>query len=132
MTEGVKRLAIVAAVCSAFVCSAGAREHQYVPGKLIDLRRYDTTAILPKFCLAIQVGDLSYLVQYERVDRVDFDPRKLVVGDALSVRVKDDNLWFLTGRPHNDEAKGKIVRRERIQPSSGPATCSLPVAVSPH
>lgn len=103
-----------------------AQKPAYVTGKLVDLRRYSegTRPIRGSatFCLAIQVQDVSYLVDYEPLYGADHPPKELIVGDPIQVKIKGSNLWFVVAK--RDPDKTRIVRRERIPPDGVPTTCA--------
>ena|ERR1039458_1699299 len=103
----------------------------YQTAKLVDLRAYPTGGGRARaqysFCLAIQVEDISYTVNYETVLRGSYQPTNLVVGDPIEIRTKGNDLYFKTGNSSPDEAKTNITRRERITSDSKPTTCALPV-----
>ncbi len=100
----------------------------YVTGKLVDVRRYTEAPIRGNgiFCIAIQVEDISYLLDYEPFYGADHPPEELIVGDPIQVKIKGNNLWFIAGK--RDPDKARIIRRERVSPEGVPATCALPVA----
>lgn len=83
----------------------------YQTGKLIDLRSYETGAGASRaqrsFCLAIQVEDISYLVRYESFLRGNYEPTNLIVGDPMQIRIKDDSLYFRTGKKERSTRKNK-------------------------
>jgi hypothetical protein len=105
----------------------------YQAAKLVDFRAYPTGSGSARaqysFCLAIQVGDIAYTVNYETFLRGSYQPTNLVVGDSIEIRTKGNDLYFKTGASSPDEVKAHITRRERITPDSKPATCALPVSV---
>jgi hypothetical protein len=124
------------------VCGAASGPHKrvYEIGKLVDVRSNSTGAGALRgqrtFCLAIQVQDISYIVLYAPLWRNDYEPTKLIVGDPVDVRIKEDDLFLRTGnkftndlthKQHEEETKMKIVRRERITSDKKPSTCGLPV-----
>ncbi|MGB8582957.1 MAG: hypothetical protein WCD47_19220 [Candidatus Sulfotelmatobacter sp.] len=78
--------------------------------------------------MAIQSGDVAYVVHYEAWGRNSYQPTNLFVGDPIEVRITDRYLYFKTGKKPA-EAKAEIVRRERI-PAGNPVACPSPVAVS--
>ncbi len=106
----------------------------YQTAQLVDLRVYPSGRPSPlaaqnSFCLAIQLEDIAYTVDYGTILRGSYQPTNLVVGDSIEIRTKGDDLYFKTGKRSPDEAKAHITRRERITPDSKPITCALPVAV---
>lgn len=110
--------------------AAAGQRSGYVTGKLLDVRRYTTTPIRGHavFCIAIQVEDISYLVDYEPFYGADHPPKELIVGDPIQIRIKGDSLWFIAGK--RDPDKTRIIRRERISPDVVPPTCAVPVAAT--
>lgn len=110
---------------------AYAREKpEYKSGRLVDVRSTPTgngaLRAQNSFCLAVQLDDVSYIARYEPFSRGSYEPTDLIVGDPIEVRVKDDNLYFRSGK---NQAKAHITRRQRVLSGQPPATCSLPVAV---
>ena len=105
----------------------------YQAAKLVDFRAYPTGSGSARaqysFCLAIQVEDIAYIVNYEAFLRGSYQPTNLVVGDPIEIRTKGGDLYFKTGTSSPDEHKAHITRRERIAPESKPATCALPVSL---
>lgn len=106
----------------------------YQIAKLIDIRAYPTGAGAARaqysFCLAIQLQDISYIVHYQTFSRGGYQPTNLIVGDPIEIKIKDDNLYFKTGKKSSDgDAKAYITRRERVAPNSDSITCALPVAI---
>ena len=132
------RIASVLAL-NAFLLGSGTVGHAkdknvYQTAKLVDLRASATRLGPPRaqysYCLAIQAGDISYIVSYEPFLRGSFKPTDLIVGDPIDIRIKGDRLYFKTGKESSDdEAKAHITRQQRITPDSKPATCGLHVAV---
>jgi hypothetical protein len=88
----------------------------YQTGKLIDLHREGTGAGAARaqgtFCLAVEVGDMTYLVSH-------------VVGDPVEVKIKSKDLYLK--RPKGGDLKTYITRRERNAPDKKPLTCALPI-----
>jgi hypothetical protein len=109
-----------------------AEKPEYQTGKLVDLRRDSTTSGAARaqgsFCLALELGDMSYLVRYEATWRWNYEPTDLVVGDPVEVRIKGNDLYVK--KPKGGDSKTNIVRRERNAPNKKPMTCGLPVATS--
>jgi len=116
----------------------------YQTGKLIDVRAYATGAgalrAQHSFCLAVEVEDISYIVHYEAAMRGNYEPTNLIVGDPVEVKIEGNAMYLKTGKKwtndishkqHDDQAKMKILRRERVPSDHKPATCALPVAVDP-
>jgi hypothetical protein len=105
----------------------------YQTARLVDLRAYPTGGgafrAQYSFCLAFQVEDVSYMVEYWAFSRGSYQPTNLIVGDPVEIRTKGDDLYFRAGKKPEDESKAHITRRERVTPDSKPATCALPVAV---
>jgi hypothetical protein len=103
----------------------------YQPGKIIDLRRDSTGSGAARaqgsFCLAVELGDMSYLVRYEAYWRWTYQPTDLVVGDSVEVRIKADDMYLKTLRGN---MKTHIVHREKNTPGNNPVTCALSVATS--
>jgi len=110
----------------AIATTAVAQKPGYVTGKLVDLRRYsESTRPIHSsgtYCIAIQVQDISYLIDYEPWYGTDHPPKELIVGDPIQVKIKGDNLWFMVGK--SDWHKNRIVRRERIPQDGVPSTCA--------
>jgi hypothetical protein len=100
----------------------------YQTGKLVDMR-----SKAGSFCLAIQVDDMSYLVE------APWDSTDLVVGDPIKFRItlgkstrywsSDTRMYLKMGKTSFDDEKVRLVRSERIMPDKKAATCALPVAV---
>src|SRR5437879_8222630 len=106
----VNRLALIIMLGLAIATTAVAQKSGYVTGKLVDLRQY-SLATRPvhgsaTFCLAIQVQDISYLVDYEPGYGANHPPKELIVGDSIQVKIKGDNLWFIVGK--HSRAKNPI------------------------
>jgi hypothetical protein len=118
----------------AFLSVSNAKEKAvYQTAKLVDLRAYPTGGgafrAQYSFCLAFQVEDVSYMVEYWAFSRSSYQPTNLIVGDSVQIRIKGDDLYFKAGKKPDDETKAHITRRERIAADSKPATCALSVAV---
>jgi hypothetical protein len=120
---------VLAAALLVFPTATPARDKVYETGKLIDLRSQSKS----EACLAIQIGDISYLVHYVNAAPFlggGFQPGSLIVGDPVEVRIKGDHLYLrLTQKKYEDEEKMRILRRERVTPEKPPATCAVPVEV---
>jgi hypothetical protein len=101
----------------------------YQTGKLIDLHRESTGAGAARaqgaFCLAIEVDDMTYLVNHEAEWRWSYEPTDFVVGDPVEVKIKGKDLYLK--RPKGGELKTSITRRERNAPDKKPMTCALPI-----
>jgi hypothetical protein len=74
----------------------------YQTAKLVYLRSYPTGSGALRaqysFCLAIQVEDVSYIVEYLAFSRGSYEPTNLIVGDPIEIKTKDDRLYFKTGK----------------------------------
>ena len=96
-------------------------------GKLIDVQRISTAGGVTRagcFCLAVQIGDISYLSRYEP-DSWPFpvyDPSELVVGGEIRVRVVGGNLYI--EYPNGGELQAGINRRVQLTADTQPATCA--------
>lgn len=105
----------------------------YQTARLVDLRAYPTGGgafrAQYSFCLAFQLEDVSYMVEYWAFSRSSYQPTNLIVGDSVQIRTRGDDLYFKAGKRPDDETKAHITRRERVTPNSKPVTCALPVAV---
>lgn len=77
--------------------------------------------------MAVDSGDLTYVLRKEAYWRWSYEPTDLVVGDTFQVKV-DGNSMFIK-RPNGKEIKMGISRRERRQEGKPSATCALPVAL---
>lgn len=101
----------------------------YITGKLVDLRRDETGAGAARaqgsFCLAVEVGDLTYLVSHEAAWRWSYEPTDLIVGDPVQVRIKGKDLYFKKAK--GGDLKTSITRRERNTPEKKQLTCALAV-----
>jgi hypothetical protein len=102
---------------------------QYQTGKLIDLRREDTGAGAARaqgsFCLAVEVGDMTYLVRHEAAWRWSYEPTDFIVGDPVEVKIKGNDMYLKKAK--SGDLKTSITRRERNAPDKKPLTCALPV-----
>jgi hypothetical protein len=102
---------------------------RYETGKLIDLRREDTGAGAARaqgsFCLAIEVGDMTYLVRHEAAWRWSYEPTDFIVGDPVEVKIKGNDMYLKKAK--SGDLKTYITRRERNAPDRKPLTCALPV-----
>lgn len=74
------------------------------------------------FCLAVQVGDVSYLSRYVRLSRSAYDPSELNVGAEIRVRVIGGNLYL--EKPNGGELQTIITRRQQLTADTKPATCA--------
>ena len=101
----------------------------YRTGKLVDLRRESTSSGAARaqgsFCLAVEVGDMTYLVQHEAYWRWSYEPTDFVVGDPVEVKIKDNAMYLKKSK--GGDLKTYITRRERNAPEMKPITCALPV-----
>jgi hypothetical protein len=128
-----KRLhfAVLAAAVYGLSVGAGADEKPtYQKGKLTDLRREGTGSGAARaqgsFCLAIELGDLTYVVREEAYWRWSYEPTDLVVGDPVEVKIKGNDM--LIKKPKGGDLKTRISRRERNSPDKKPMTCGLPIS----
>jgi hypothetical protein len=107
------------------------KNHDYRIGKLVDLRREGIGAGAARaqgwFCLAVELGDMTYLVHQEARWRWSYEPTDFVVGDPVEVKIKDNDMYLK--RSKGGDFKTYIVRRERNAPDKKPMTCGLPVAI---
>jgi hypothetical protein len=121
-------VAIVGFVLAATPLYAG-EPTNFVTGKLVDLRREGTGAGAARaqgsFCLAVEVGDLTYLVSHEAVWRWSYEPTDFIVGDSVEVRIKGKDLYIKKAK--GGDLKTYITRRERNTPDRKPLTCALAV-----
>jgi hypothetical protein len=103
----------------------------YQTGKLVDLRREGTGSGAARaqgsFCLAVEVGDMTYLVSHKAYWRWSYEPTDFVVGDPVEVRIKGNNLYLKKSK--DGDLETSITRRERNLPDKNPITCGLPVAI---
>jgi hypothetical protein len=125
------RFAVLTAAVYGLVVGAGAAEKPpYQNGKLTDLRRYDTGAgsgrAQGSFCLAIELGDMTYIVREEAFWRSSYEPTDLVVGDPVEVQIRGNDLYIR--KPKGGDLKTHISRRERNSPDKKPSNCGLPVS----
>lgn len=124
-------LFVVSALALAVSVHAGDKTG-YQTGKLLDLRREGTGAGAARaqgwFCLAVQVGDMTYLVHQEARWRWAYEPTDFVVGDPVEVKIKGNDMYLKKSK--GADFKTYIVRRERNAPDKKPMTCGLPVATS--
>jgi len=124
--------ALVLGALVATVTVAGKdKPSSYENGKRVDLQRYSTGSGALRaqgaFCLAIQVGDLTYLARHEAYWRGSYEPTDFVVGDRVEVKVKGNDLYLK--KPKGGDLKTSITRRERNILGKSPADCSLAVSV---
>jgi hypothetical protein len=80
---------------------------EYQTGKLIDLHRESTGAGAARaqgtFCLAVEVGDMTYLVSHEAAWRWSYEPTDFGVGDPVEVKIKGKDLYLK--RPKGGDLK---------------------------
>lgn len=111
-----------------FALPLTAKPREWQDGKLIDVRSHETGngALRAQngYCLAVEVGQVDFLLEYEPYGRGSYQPSDLVVGDTVKVNI-DGNNMHLT-KPSGGEFKAHIVRRERVS-DKGPVSCALPV-----
>jgi hypothetical protein len=73
-------------------------KHEYQAGKLVDLRRESTGAgaALAQgwFCLAVELGDMTYLVYQEARWRWSYEPTDFVVGDPVEVKINGNDMYL--------------------------------------
>lgn len=109
---------------------AAAKQREWSTGKLLDFRMSDTGAGAARaqgeFCLAVQLGDIAYLLQYEPYSRWAYQPTDLVVGDQIQVQIDGKHMYINKPKGGGD-FKTNIVRREKIVAGVSPSTCALPV-----
>lgn len=122
-----KRFTLAVVLLFAFV--ANAAEKTYETGKLVDLQQSDMRAgdgskMPPLFCLAIQVHDITYLVEHQGRWAWSDKPTELIVGDPVEVRIDGSKLFL---KMPKGEYKATITRRERNDARI--SSCSLPVQV---
>jgi hypothetical protein len=102
----------------------------YQTATLTDLRRHSTGGGAARaqgsFCLAVELNDMTYIVQYGAYWRWSYEPTDFVVGDPVQIRIKENTLYLR--KPKGGDLKTYIVRRERNQPEKPHANCALPVA----
>ena len=123
-----KRLRLFAlALALAVVPIQAADNSGYQTGKLVDLRREGTGSGAARaqgsFCLAVEVGDMAYLVRHQAYWRWSYEPTDFVVGDPIEVKIKGNNMYIKTSK--GADLKTSISRRERL--GKEPPTCGLPV-----
>jgi len=98
-----------------------ARQKSYQTTKLIELE-----AGTADFCFVVQVDEIAYLaIAHDR-------PSKMIVGDPIQIRIKDDNLFIKTVRQwkyDGDEVKGKIKIRKRVTTDGKLPSCALAVTI---
>ena len=78
-------------VCSV-VPAQTADKSDFQAGKLVDFRREGTSSGAARaqgsFCLAVEVGDMTYLLRHEAYWRWSYEPTDFIVGDPVEVLVK--------------------------------------------
>ena len=126
----ISTILVLAAVLSAGVHQVHAAEKStFQTGKLVDLRRDETRSGAARaqgsFCLAVELGDMTFVSRYEPYWRWTYEPSDLVVGDPIEIAVKGENLYIK--RPKGGDVKTHITRRERNSADQEPVTCALPV-----
>jgi len=121
-------LLVVLSLLSVFTVYA-AETSDYQTGKLIDLRRTGTGSGAARaqgsFCLAVEIGDMTYLVRQESTWRWSYAPTDFIVGDPVEVRIKGNDMFLKKSK--GGDLKTHITRRERNSPDKNPPTCALPV-----
>jgi hypothetical protein len=99
-------------------------------GNLVDVQRTGTGAGAARaqgaFCIAVAVGDVSYLSRYEPHWRWAYEPTDLVVGDSLHVRLDGSHLYIQ--KQDGGELKTEITRRQRVTADTKPVNCGLPIS----
>jgi hypothetical protein len=123
------RLFIVVVLALSAGSVHGGEKAVYQTGKLVDLRREGTGSGAARaqgsFCLAVEVGDVTYLVRHEAYWRWSYEPTDFVVGDPVEVKIKGNGMYLK--RAKGADLKTYITRRERNAPGRQPITCALPV-----
>jgi len=123
------RLFVVLALVLSVVPVQAGEKTVYQTGKLVDLRRESTGSGVARaqgsFCLAVEVGDMTYLVSHEATWRWSYEPTDFVVGDPVEVRIKGNAMYLK--KPKGDDLKTNITRRERNAADKNPLSCALPV-----
>lgn len=74
----------------------------------------------------VQVDDIAYITVARG------QPRKMIVGDPIQIRIKDDNLFIKTEPKwtyDDDEIKGRIKIRKRMASDTKLPSCALAVTV---
>ena len=101
----------------------------YQTGKLVDLRCESTGSGAARaqgsFCLAVEVGDMTYLLRREAYWRWSYEPTDFVVGDPVEIKIKGNDMYLKKSK--GGDLKTYITRRERNAPDKKPITCALPV-----
>ena len=104
--------------CGPFAC---ARQKTYQTTKLVELEAGPRS-----FCFVVQVDDIAYVT----VGRDQ--PGKMIVGDPIQIRIKNDDLYIKT-KPKwaydRDETKGRIKIRKRMVGDTKLPSCALAVSV---
>jgi len=77
--------------------------------------------------MAVDSGDLTYVLRREAYWRWTYEPTDLIVGDTFQVKVASNSMFIK--RPNGRELKMAISRRKRHQDGKPSASCALPVAV---
>jgi hypothetical protein len=100
-----------------------ARQKTYQTTKLMELRAGQDD----DFCFVVQLGDIAYVaVAYGRV------PNKMIVGDPIQIRIKDDKLFVRTEDKWSyagNQIKGQIRVRQRMTGDAKPPSCALAVTI---
>ena len=109
--------------------AAAGKPREWSTGKLLDFRMSETGAGAARaqgeFCMAVQLGDIAYLLQYEPYSRWAYKPTDLVVGDQIQVQIDGKHMYI--NKSKGGDFKTNIVRREKIVAGTSPSTCALPV-----
>src|SRR6266550_2602134 len=88
---------VVALALSACPVQAGEKA-VYQTGKLVDLRREGTGSGAARaqgsFCLAVEVGDMTYLLRREAYWRWSYEPTDFVVGDPVEIKIKGNDMYL--------------------------------------
>src|SRR5438128_11076861 len=109
------RLLVVFLLSVSVLPAQAGEKPDYRTGRLIDMRREDTGSGAARaqssFCLAVDLGDMTYLVRRSAYWRWGYEPTDFVVGDPVEVKVKGNDLYIK--KPKGGDLKTQISRRER-------------------
>src|ERR1035437_3601409 len=112
------RLFVLLALPLSVVSIQAGEKPGYQTGKLVDLTREDTRAGAGRaqgsFCLAVEVGAMTYLVRHEAFWRWTYEPTDFVAGDPIEVKINGNDMYLRKSK--GGDLKTRITRRERNAP----------------
>ncbi len=96
---------------------AVAKDHTYVPAKLVDIsssERLNEGTTLRRAIYRVQLDGIVYTLEGNRIRRHGKnESSEFTVGDAIQVSLEGEHIFIKT--PDGKDTKTTVVKRERIQ-----------------